>query len=330
MQEENIPSHLIIRYLSNEATSEEQEELIDWVARDGEHQRIFNEWLTAWNKEVPMESTFELSRGLENLNKRIDALENAPDKTIRLFSLRNIAAVITVFLVAGVSAYFLKKYSASKDSQQITEQVTTSGQKLTVTLSDGSVVKLNSNTILRYPKSFEADSREVYLTGEAFFDVKKDSLRPFRIHTGELTTQVLGTSFNVKHLQDVVTVCVATGKVSVSNGIFAEQLLPSEKADYSRTTKKIIKAVTNLDNELAWKENIIVFDDTSLNDAALTLEAWYGVKVIFDNDALKHCVITGKFDAMALEKVLHAISFSTGMQFSVTDNVVRLSGSGCE
>jgi hypothetical protein len=113
MQEENIPSHLIIRYLSNEATSEEQEQLIDWVARDVEHQRIFNEWLTAWNKEVPMEPAFELSRGLENLNKRIDALENAPKKTIRSFSLKNIAAVITVFLVAGVSIYFLQKFSGA-------------------------------------------------------------------------------------------------------------------------------------------------------------------------------------------------------------------------
>lgn len=318
---------MIVRYLSNEATVDEIEQLFHWVHNDPDHLHIFNECIRTWSHRVSQEFNYDLSNGLKNLNARIDELESENKNTVWFARWRNIAAVAAIVLCAGILVYLL----GGQESTELilTQKVAPSGVKLALSLSDGSKVKLNSNTTLKYPETFDGEKREVYLTGEAYFEIQKDSLHPFIIHTGDLTTQVLGTSFNVNAQEDNITVTVATGKVRVSQGNNSKVLHPKEKVRYQIADHSLIQSIANLETDLAWRDDVILFNDTPLYEAAKKLEAWYGIEIHFENEAIKSCPITGRYVHLPVDKVLHAVSFSTGVQYDMKNNLVTFSGAGC-
>ncbi len=329
--EEINPINLITLYLSQEASPQEQEQLHNWLSQSKANKKVFVEYLDLWEKKLPHKAEFDLAKGLQRLNHKIDQHEEREAKSETSFGWWKIAASVTILLAASFGVYFFGKYSEwSSENISYAVRTTEPSERTTLTLSDGSVVQLNSTSTFRYPQTFTGLKREVYLTGEAFFEVAKDSLRPFIIHTDEITTQVLGTSFNVNTTNNQITVSVATGKVKVSREKEMHFLLPQEKITYSVLTKKMMKSPANLEHELAWKNNTIIFEDTQLSEAAKKLEQTFGVKINFDNHAVEKCLITGKYTNVSLERILEAISFSTGMQFKIQDKQIILLGKGCE
>jgi ferric-dicitrate binding protein FerR (iron transport regulator) len=332
--ESPIPEHLIIRYLSREATSSEQEALFDWVAADERHQQLFHEWVAAWEQKLPYNKAFHLSPALEKLNRRIDAYDQAltEPSEARTISLTwwKLAASLALFITAGLGIYFYAFHSASQLREVAYSVSRTTGEQQAVTLADGTVVTLNTNSLLRYPTAFAGATREVYLEGEAFFSVARDEAHPFMIHTGALTTQVLGTSFNVRSLANTITVSVATGKVQVRHGSQAHILLPDDQLVYDIHHHTAREGKADLVQALAWMQRVLVFEDLSLEEAAKKLQAAYGVRVVLENAALRRCVITGRYTNQPLEKVLKAIAYSIGIQYTLRDNIVTLTGKGCE
>jgi len=326
--EDNIPTDLIIRYLSNEATTEEAEKLLDWVAADGFNQKIFNESMEAWKHQFPLAPKFEVSRALQRLNDHIDQHEAEIKGNQRSFPWLAIAASVT-FLIVAVSAIFVTIQFNKAAPVQYVEFKTAPGSIKSFFLQDSTKVTLNENTTLKYPTSFSSTKREVSLTGEAFFEVKRDSLRPFSVKTGELITQVLGTSFNIQTLSEEVVVAVATGKVSVSQGKESLLLLPEEKATYVSRGKALRKERAALGSVLAWRNPTLIFQDTPLSEVALVLEKKYNVVITFEKESLKRCVLTGKFKNDSLQKVLTAIGFSLGIKYSQSDNQIHFTGYGC-
>ena len=321
------PDHLIVRYLSNEATPGEQEQLFDWVSRSKENQKVFNEYVNLWSSQDSSLGKFSLENAFRNLNSRIDAFEESEKKKTVFFNRWNIAAAIVFLIVSGFVLFHTGVFSYQKHQQSLLKEITASVKREKVTLSDGSVITLNAQAKFQYPEAFIAGTREVYLSGEAFFEVAKDSLRPFIIHANGTTTTVLGTSFNVNATQEAVIVSVATGKVSVSDGKQTAVLFPFEKA--SCRNQKLYKEKTDL-SELEWNDRILRFNDTNLQRAAELISKEYNVSVIFNNESLKNCLITGKFKNQKLENILKAIEFSNDVQFAVQGNAVTLSGKGCE
>lgn len=328
--QDKIPTNLIVRYLSNEATEQEKKALLDWIAEDISHQKIFLDWSASWEHNTPRKPEFDLSSALQKLNYRIDAHEEEQKKT-RSLSWQKIAASLAIFLAAGVAIYVLGKYSESRSEEiTYTEQHASPNEQVSIKLSDGSIVQLNSKASLKYPETFKGFKREVYLTGEAFFEIEKDSLRPFIIHTGEFSTHVLGTSFNVNATGDNVIVSVATGKVRVMQGNNTHELLPNEKVKYSRVSHTMLKVQADLDKELAWKNHTLILEDILLADAAKKIEQQYGVTIHFKNENIRQCRITGKYKNEPIENVLRAISYSTGIQYSIAGQTITLYGKGCE
>src|SRR5688572_11569126 len=178
--EEDKSTRLIIRYLSHETTVEEEEALLEWISEDAAHQRIFNDWVELWDNKPETDRSFDLPEGLTKLNKTIDASEM---KLGHLFW-RKIAATILVLLTTGAILLFVSRYSVNQpDIISYSHKATQAGQKQDLKLSDGSVVFLNANSTLKYPDKFTGERREVFLEGEAFFQVAKDPAHPFIIHT---------------------------------------------------------------------------------------------------------------------------------------------------
>lgn len=197
----------------------------------------------------------------------------------------------------------------------------------TRTLPDGTVVELNANSTLKYPSSFSVNERNVYLEGEAFFDVEPDTKRPFKVHSGQLTTTVLGTEFNVKYMPGLgdVEVALVEGKVEV--------LVPDEEGGNSSVTLKPNQWVrySNIDSQMAvqegartkilWRDGILEFKENSLLEVASTLENWYGVDIEIEDPSANDMKITGTFENESLEHVLETLNFVAGVEYTLEKNV---------
>ena len=203
------------------------------------------------------------------------------------------------------------------------------GKKTTLKLSDGTQIKLNSGSMLYFPKVFKKDSsRIVFLEGEAFFDVVKDTTRPFIIHSSSITTTVMGTSFNIKAYQNEedIVVSVVTGLVEVIDNVDKQSvyLNPKEQVVYNNA-KKGLKKRSFESSEVSWKEGKLIFEGADLKEIIKQLERWYGVKFIVQNPRLlSKRGYTETFENASLKMIMETISFAGGFQFSITNNKVTI------
>lgn len=320
------PDHLIIRYLSNEATAAEQEQLFEWVSQSPANQKVFNDYIRVWKSERKPDSRFNMENGLQLLNSRIDAFEETEKKKRAFWNVWNVAAAVLLLTISGFTLYQYGIFAHEDHVKSLLSEKTAGDAVMAVTLTDGSLVTLNERATLKYPSSFQGGTREVYLTGEAFFNVTKDPLKPFVIHANGTTTTVLGTSFNINASVDSVVISVATGRVQVSDGKRVELLRPYEKVSVTGNT--FYKTQSDL-SELNWNPRVLEFNDLSLARAAELIAAYYEMPVAFQNEKIKTCTITGKFRNQKLQTILDAIEFSTDVQSKIENNTIVFFGKGC-
>lgn len=176
-----------------------------------------------------------------------------------------------------------------------------------ITLEDGSVITLNSDSKLIYPRKFKAEERRVELVGEAFFDIAKNPKKPFIIKAQDAEVKVLGTSFNINATtNNKVEVLVKTGKVQFSsinkpgNKLI---LIPGDFASLQES--KLEKTVTRDDNYLSWKTRQIIFRDTKLYEVAKVLGRTYQVQIRFQEAELENLALNSTFDHEPLENILN-------------------------
>jgi ferric-dicitrate binding protein FerR (iron transport regulator) len=208
------------------------------------------------------------------------------------------------------------------------EHITPPGVKSNMTLQDGSKVILNSGSSLRYIKNFEEDQRVLELVGEAFFEVAKDSKRPFTVRTGQITTTALGTSFNIKAYQnEKMDISLLTGLVEV--GIEMEQiekvnLVPGEVLNINHKNLKFRKSQFDEDKLLAWTRKTIIFDKTPITEIIRVLENWYGVEFQLSNYPKKELIVSGSFRDKTLESVLEGLSYTARFEFKIQKDQVNI------
>src|ERR1044072_1082075 len=165
-----------------------------------------------------------------------------------------------------------------------------------VILSDGTEVWLNATSTLKFPFSFQDNTREVYLEGEGFFKVAKNADTPFLVRTPETVVDVLGIEFNVNTYKPGITsTSLVSGAVSARSGSSTIVLKPGQEAIY---TERLGVTVKKFDQEtaLSWMNGIFQFDNTKLEDLAPVIERWFGIEVVFDDPALASSPFTGILD----------------------------------
>lgn len=237
------------------------------------------------------------------------------------------AASITFFCGVAWMLYFFNKKDRVQTTATIEYRTETvpSGFKRTVILPDSSVVKLNSMSELKYPVAFTGAQREVYLSGEAFFEVTKNKKRPFVVYTKNFSTRVLGTSFDIRSYENENNkhVAVLTGEVQVAatNGQ-TEKLTPLHMSVYNQQKQALKKSTFNPDALLGWRNGIITFDHASFDDVKEYLSRWYGVEFIVENGFQVKGYYTGSFNKEALTTVLKGIAYSSHFRFQVKDKKV--------
>ncbi|TKT88950.1 FecR family protein [Dyadobacter frigoris] len=249
-------------------------------------------------------------------------LDSAPRRFVILPLWTRVAAVWILLAVScGVGGYFIARWSDApllKDTAlallvQTHTEVAGIGERKKVTLEDGSVIWLNAESKLTYPVSFQKNSREVSLEGEAYFEIVRDTERPFIIQSGKITTKVLGTSFNIKAYQadPAVSVTVMTGKVEVNSPESAIQIVRNQQVKYA--DGNIYKEVDiDAAAQIAWRNGKLQFRNTLLSDVIKTLERNYPVKITY-NTNLSDCQVHADFDAVTpFENVMEMLSGSLG------------------
>jgi len=249
--------------------------------------------------------------------------------SINLTWLLKVAAVIILFVAFGGAIYFMNASWTTSGVTQI-HQITKSsgpGMKRTIQLPDGSMVKLNTSSTIKYPERFE-NFRKVSISGEAFFDVQRDESRPFIVQSNEMEVKVLGTSFNVnaydheKHIE----VAVASGKVLVRPRSLKKGtvLAPNEMVSFNKTTQEIKKDLFDVEVIYGWKDGILKFRNSEFEDIVEQLEKWYGVEILVSDKLKIRKGYSGKFQDEALANVLKGISFSLGFEYSIQDDTVMI------
>ena len=234
---------------------------------------------------------------------------------------------------------------------------TKAGSKSKIELPDGTQVWLNADSKLVYNGDFSGKTREVSLSGEAYFDVVKDKSRPFIIHTIAVQVKVLGTAFNVRSYPSDKTTetSLIRGSVEVTLNSHPDKkviLKPNEKVviDNANATAAAVTAdnpkitstgnaaaeqemlVTNVhfdkkDQEVyetMWVKNKLAFDETGFDDMIAALERWYNVTIIVKNKALSTGTYTVTFENKTLDEVLEGLQFSAHFQYQVKEGIVTI------
>lgn len=232
--------------------------------------------------------------------------------------------------------------SQSTHQQQWIEATNDADETMSLQLPDGSRIDLGRNSRLKYPKEFTGSLREVYLTGEAFFDIEKNPQKPFMVYTNGLITKVLGTSFHVSAplYAPSVTVSVRSGRVSVyadksttspdpeATGVV---LTPNQKAVFQRREATISKSVVEKPVLLIpeSQKRLFAFEEAPAQEVFEALQKAYGLEVVFDEEVLRKCFLTINLTEEDLYQKLEVICKVLGAQYKLIDGQVIIYSRGC-
>ena len=249
-----------------------------------------------------------------------------------------IAAVLVLFVGLLFSVLFIISQTKSSVSEtkeivkatvipEIITKSTPRGRKFRMNLDDGSFVHMNSASSIIYPNKFEGETRDIEIIGEAYFDIKRDELRPFKIKVKDYYVEVLGTSFNIQAFEDEedFSVTVESGTVKVNLDVDGNNSVVLEKDQ-----KLIFNPNTNVTEivdvesgaELSWRKGILRFEATPLASVEKTIERWYGVNLIIESSDLYKKTLTGIHQNKNLKSVIEALTYATDSKYIVKNNSI--------
>ena len=329
---------LISRKLSGESTTEELDELETMLSSDADAAARFKLVQQYWNQHDHTDEHFvedAFQKLVPKLNAPVQELPKSRNRPNNNFLLA-VAAAASVILIAGsvlVAKRNTNSFLSGNGNGSLVEKKNIKGVKSFVTLADGTRIWLNADTKIQYPKQFTGNTREVYLSGEAFFEVARNVTRPFIIHLENGTVKVLGTSFNIRAYDNEKSIeaSVASGKVAFipkyntgkkEDTIF---LTGDNKLRYLLTKKQVIVESTVSRDDIAWIGGKLVFKAMSFEEIGAELERSFGKKIVFDSDSARFFRLTGSFQNNSLDEILFYLSKSTEFGYKINNDEVIIS-----
>ncbi|GAB4301458.1 MAG: FecR family protein [Marinilabiliales bacterium] len=325
-------NELIYKVLSGNASAHEKETLNDWINESHDNKVLYDNEVKLWNelekaksiKDIDVDSEWDNLKAKTFDKKSIKLQNNMTKARISLFKY---AAVITLLAFSAVVIfYYINNPSENK--------LIAKNQVEKYTLPDGSVITLNKDAVLSYPKTFSSTERKVKLEkGEAFFDVVSDAKNPFFIETSEIKIKVVGTSFYIHSEENGdVTIIVEEGVVNVyknNNENDLIELKQGEKAVFSSSSKEIMKSVNEDDNYLIWKTNKLVFKNKSLSKIVDSINKYFNSNIVIVDENISDCRYSTQFDlTKGIENVINILQ-ALDLNVNQSENKIEISGEGC-
>lgn len=278
-----MTDELLFKYFSNEASAEEVAQIEQWLDEDPARQSEFDSAHYLFNAMILHSD--ELSKM---------TTPGALEKTSRKSKVRRLvyryAAAAAAVVIAGLSGVFVEReINYNKMTAQTNVLEVPAGQRMSVTLSDGTQVQLNGNSRIEYPVIFSRKQRNVKLSGEAFFEVKHDERHPFIVETFASKVEVLGTRFNVyaDEASEYFSAALVDGKVKVTtNDETAEQvvLAPDEMVRF--VNNHLVVTKVDAENLISWTEGYVNLADTDFASLMHRFENVYGVKIVIERETM--------------------------------------------
>lgn len=315
---------LLVQSFKNELNETERLELDTWLQESKENREHAAALKVAWENAGSYKSQVNdnAERVWERLDKRMNKKKSKQVSMHKNNRIKLIAASVALLFTLTFS-YLI--YSSS----QMVNIRTADNERREISLPDGSSIWLNQNSVLSYEKDFE--TRKVFLDGEAYFDVKHDSESPFMVRSGKSSTEVLGTTFNVKASNGVdVSVALFTGKVAFTAPKMDRIIMaPGEQISYNNKSGSIVRDAIDDVNILSWQTGILKFDKVGIINVVQQIEAHYDREIILVSDIDNNCTFTGNFDNIPIEEALEIMAYSFDGSFEAANKNLSLSIPNC-
>ncbi|MEX0720991.1 MAG: FecR domain-containing protein [Balneolaceae bacterium] len=328
-----IDLHLIHKYLSEECSLPERKKVDDWLKADPRNFEYFKEIKKIW--EVPPAKVDSANAWLEVSRSAGVKPEKRMTRHRSIFAGRTkdysmyLRVAAAILITVAVSFFLFDTFNKTADTSlasNMREVSTDIGQTKTLQFSDGTEVSLNAVSSLRYPEQFDSRLVEVFLEGEAYFQVAKNRNRKFIVHAGEVSVQVLGTGFNVMAWpeEDSIEVAVKNGNVSVNSGSEAEKVIlhKGQKSYVKRGQAPSSPQQMHDENFILWMEGLLIFDETPLQDVIRNLERRYDVDFEVKDLSILSTTLTGEFSEESLDEMLEILALSMGIDYKKSGNIV--------
>jgi transmembrane sensor len=329
--------YLFKKYLDNSISRQELEEFWQLMSELSENDFVLQELQAQWQKEEDTHPTShdELDKVFNRVQQKINKYETSYTGKVRTIGNRNsyIMVAASLLLCMALGWWLFTRTPAEKIAPESLAKVIT---VKVITLPDGTTVTLNKDSHLDYPATFSDSTREVTLTGEAFFDVKHDPGKPFMVHTGAFVTRVLGTAFNIRAYSkdSMLAVTVERGKVQVQRQDSKKALSILQAGDQLVIEKQTaIPHLAKVDAKkiIQWKDSDLQFDDIRFEEAALLIGSRYNVELKFSNEALHDCRFTVDLSGKTLDDILDILGDLTrSTWYRENDTTILIKGEGCK
>lgn len=319
---------------------------VDWVKNPNEESSAFwNEYITSNPvqrqvisdaKSLILSISYTKTKPLLTSDEYLETFENIIKGTRRtgfrckksIIPVAAAIALITTFTIL-LLPFIAAESSPAKEKRLIVTKENPRGQKSISILPDGTKIHLNAESELIIDSLFGHSERKVFLNGEAYFDVAENQSKPFVIRTKELTTTVLGTSFNIRSykVEEEVSIAVVSGKVEVSHSKGdSYQLRPYDLLRYEKKNNRFkADKVNDLTSHVGWKDGILTFRNDTFDQVKEKIERWYDVTIQVDFGHEARGLYSASYDNKSLIKVLDGWCYTSGFSYKKNkDNIIIL------
>jgi len=315
-----VSDNLLDKFISGKRLTEHEFTLLESLLDDADQKQEILQWLESkWQHSTPE----SVSLKFEQIRKKIRS-ESIKQRLTRLVAILSKAAAVLFIPLFATALYF---YITQTDSAELLTLSTQKGEQTSVILPDGSKVWLNVDTKLSYPVNYGVKSRKVELAGEAYFEVMKNKELPFEVSSGTITTKALGTSFVISCYpgSSETRSSLINGSVEVKYGKGIEILKPGQQLVFKKDKPRIIVQSFDERDELAWRNEQLLFRLTPFNQVIEELAKWYNVGFEYNPAAFECETFTAKFKRYeTLEHVLQVMAKAGGFTYRIEGETVKI------
>ncbi len=331
---------LIGKHLTGEATTEESQELQQWIDASDENRETFEQFKKTLQLVEGPEASKERNVSVPQINieaewqhfkKKVDlpiSKTVAMPKTEVAPASSNWLKIAAAIILVAIATFTVRYFITGDGTVNLVAENETSLH----TLPDGSTVTLNLNSSLSYESHFGEGTRSVVLNGEAFFEVQKDEANPFVINTSSSQITVLGTSFNVRAYRNntETEVVVNTGKVKFASDNSSVELEAGERGTLQASSGEILKAANTDGNFLSWKTKVLTFENAGLDEVVAAINRAYDAEITIKTDVPADCQLNVTFKQQSLESLINVLENTLDLTITRNGDQIEITEIGCE
>lgn len=339
---------LLAKYLSGESNPEENLKVTAWLNSSAENQKLLESMKRVWSVKEENIETSDIKSLWKEVSDRIGNSEETEEQIIYKLppqkekkSLQSIlfgenripilryAAVLFVAVTISIFYFLVSDQIKNGQDVQWTTIEVNNGEQYDLSLKDDTKLILDAGSKLQIPENYGDEIREIKLEGEAYFEVTRNTEKPFRVYSSNAVVEVLGTKFNVRSWEEIgkVEVAVAEGKVSLSSNMnIGEKVILAKGFFASLSEKGELNSSDDVDlsKYLSWMKGEMFFDDVLVSEVIAQLERWYNVSFSLQDSTIMEDRLTVTINKKSLPNALEVLTALTNTGYTLKNNIVTL------